>query len=203
MRKNPQKGFTLIEILVAGILLTVVTVAALAIHLYVRQINKEIGYRYTALNMAREVVEFGEAGKFNHAFSIKYYYPPAQECSLAEGCYAGRADEPVLCPPGLDTATVGYKAKEWYFFCIGREDPFDYLGDIKEKGLVPAGAPDSVEIYYKVEQDPAFDNAYKETVEIQWRDRDGGTARKETLSVIPITQVNNQLMLVTSEFWWE
>jgi len=203
MRKNPQKGFTLIEILVSGMLLTVITVSALAIHLYVRQINKEIGYRYTALNMAREMMEFGEAGKFDHVFSFKYYYPPAQKCSLAEGCYEGRTDEPVMCPPGLDTATVGYKAKEWYLFCIGREDPFDYLGDIKAKGLVPAGAPDSVEIYYRVEQDPDFDNAYKETVEIQWRDKDGGTARKETLSVIPITQVNNQLMLVTFEFWWE
>ena len=81
--------------------------------------------------------------------------------------------------------------------------PFVYLGDIKAKGLVPKGAPDSIVIYYKVEQDPNFYNAYKQTVEITWQEEQGGQTKKEVLSVIPIRTVNNQLRLTTAEFWWK
>lgn len=201
--RNKNKGFSLLEILIAFVLLTIVTVSAFATHYYVRQLNKEMGYRYTALNMAREMMEFGEAGRFIHEFSMKYYYPPAEGCTLEEGCYPGNPDEPAMCPPGLDTSTTGYKVKEWHQYCIGNPDPFDYLGDIEEKGLVPEAAKESVEIYYKVLEDADFDNAYTQFVEVQWQDKKDGAVKTEELSGIPIRQVNDQLQLITAEFWWE
>jgi hypothetical protein len=150
------------------------------------------------LNLAREVLEFGEAGVFAHTFAFKYYYPSPTGCTIPDtGCDNGTG-----CRRGVEYSE-GYKLKEWWYFCIDNADPFDYLEDIKAKGLVPKGAPDSVVIYYRVEQDSSFDNAYKETVEITWQDEVGGTTKKEVLSVIPIRQVNNQLQLATSEFWWE
>jgi hypothetical protein len=59
-----------------------------------------------------------------------------------------------------------------------------------------------VAIYYAVEADAVF-GGYRETTEITWQEDPGGATKKETLSVIPIRQVNDQLQLNTAEFWWE
>jgi hypothetical protein len=58
-------------------------------------------------------------------------------------------------------------------------------------------------IFYYLLQDPAYDNAYRATVEISWQEEVGGPIKRETLSVIPIRSVNDQLKLETAEFWWD
>lgn len=193
-----KKGFSLIEVLVASVILAMVVGGAAVTHVSIRQLSKEMVYRYTALNLAREVLEFGEAGTLAHEFRMKYYYPSPTGCTIPDtGCDNGSG-----CRRGIEY-TEGYKLKEWWYFCDTNPDPFDYLGDIKARGLVPKGTPHSVIIYYKVEQDTNFYNAYKQTVEISWQEEPEGKIKKEILSVIPVRQVNDQLRLTTAEFWWE
>lgn len=187
-----KKGVSLIEVLVASLILAMVVGGAAATHVSIRQLSKETVYRYTALNLAREVLEFGEATRgFEHEFAFKYYYPTPTGCTIPDtGC------------SGIEHSQ-GYKLKEWWNFNRDNPDPFDYLGDIKAKVPVPKNAPNSVVIYYRVKQDANFYNAYTQTVEISWQEELGEPEKREILSTIPIRQVNNQLRLTTAEFWWD
>jgi Tfp pilus assembly protein PilV len=195
MGKN--SGFTLLEVLIAAMIFVLVVGASVTTLISITALSKEFEYRYTALNLAREVLEFGEASQFAHPFKMKYYYPPATVCTIPGGCDNDAAG----CRKGLEP-TEGYGLKEWYFFCSDNPHPFMSLGDIKEKKLVPKKAPDSVVIYYAVEVDGVF-GGYRETVEVTWQEDLGGETKKEVLSVIPIREVNDQLQLNTAEFWWE
>lgn len=194
-----KKGFTLLEVLVSAIILIVVVSGSLAVNMSVRRMSKGLDYHYTALNIAKQVLEFGEAGDFEHQWKMKYYYPAATTCTIPGGC-----DNEGGCHAGL-SGNEGYSLKEWWFFCADYPQAFTYLGDIKAKGLVPTKAPDSVVVYTTALQNQSFYNAYIQTVEVQWKDEPNGETKKETLAVIPIRQrnVNDQLRLVTAEFWWE
>jgi len=194
MKKN--SGLTLLEVLIAAMIFVLVVGAAATALVSIRSLSKEFEYRYTALNLAREVIEFGESARFAHPFRMKYYYPPATVCTIPGGCDNGQD-----CRRGLDS-TEGYRLKEWYYFCSDNFHPFMSLGDIKAKKMVPKRAPDSVVIYYAVEEDNVF-GGYRETVEVTWQEDPGGETKREVLSVIPIRQVNDQLQLNTAEFWWE
>jgi len=210
MKRN--SGLTILEVLIASMIFVIVVSAAVTTLVSIRSLSKEFEYRYTALNLAREVLEFGESHLFGHFFRMKYYYPKATACSLppggslALGCspYPGPCDAgaPGSCREGLNQ-TEGYGLKEWCYFCAKYANAFTYLGDIKARGLVPKRAPDSVTIYHGAERDAAFYKQYRQTVTITWQEDIGGPVKNETLSVIPIRQVNDQLQLSTAEFWWE
>jgi hypothetical protein len=193
---KPERGVSLVEIVVAGVIVAMVIAGVLACYVSIKQLSKELVYRYTALNLAREILEWGAAGTFIHGFGVKYYYPAATSNTIPVGlgCFSN----------GIDRNLVGYGVKEWRCFRVGSSaDPFIHLGNIKAKGLVPKGAPDSVEIHYYVRQDAGFYNAFRQTVEVRWKEEVGQVEKKEVLSVIPIRTVNNQLTLTTAEFWWE
>lgn len=168
-----KTGFSLIEVLIAFIILALVVGGAVASYVSIKQLSQEVvGYRYTALNLAREMMEAGEtgfvplAGGFVHPFRLKYYYANATvntlpEVTLASGDKCNKSNNGV---DGIITAE-GYGLKEWRCFCAkegvcsyppgipdGYTHPFTYLGDIKAKGLVPKGAENSVTIYYAVEK---------------------------------------------------
>jgi prepilin-type N-terminal cleavage/methylation domain-containing protein len=208
MKKN--SGLTILEVLIASMIFAIVVSASVTTLVSIRSLSKEFEYRYTALNLAKEVLEFGESSVFGHPFKMKYYYPGATVCTLPSPGCDNIPSNP--CRKGLETS-VGYGIKEWYFFCISNPTPFTYLGDIKAKNLVPKGAPDSVVIYYGAEKytagDPTpFGKYYKktfylETTTVSWQEALGGPTKKETLSVLPIRQVNDVLHLGTAEFWWE
>ena len=196
MRKN--KGFSLIEVLVTAVILAIVVGGAVVAHLSIRQLSRETVYHYTALNLAKEVLEFGEAGSFGHQLGMKYCYSlQSYPCNT------------ITIPPTLNcgsegsNGSSGYGLKEWKCWGGATPDPFSYLGDIEDKGLVPKGAPHSVVIYWWAEEDPNFYNAYQQTVEIIWQEEQTGLIKQEVLSVIPIRSVNDQLRLTTAEFWWD
>jgi len=182
-----KRSFTLLEVVIAFVILALVVSGVAATLVSIKKLSKqEFGYRYTALNLAKEVLEFGEILKILSDFlpaEMKYYY---------------------------DNHAGQYRLMEWSGYDprpSGHPDPFDYLGDIgtkppNGKGLVPIGAPTSVRIYYKVENDTNFYDAQKENVEIIWREEEGGQEKKEILSVMPIRGVNDQLRLITSDFSW-
>ncbi|MBI3547989.1 MAG: hypothetical protein HY078_02945 [Elusimicrobia bacterium] len=149
-------------------------------------------YQYVALNLARDIIEFGASANFGHRFKFRYYYPPATNCLICNdgsGCGAEGA-----------SGATGYQVKEWSCFGIGNPHPFRDLGDIKERNLVPKQSPYSVVILYETMQDPNFYNAYRHHVNISWEE--DGTRHSRDLSTISMSQVNDQLHLELSEFTW-
>jgi hypothetical protein len=202
-----KKALTLIELLVASVLLVAMAASTGIAYFSIRRLSNETTYRYAALNLGKEILEYAEAGSIAHGNAFKYYYPRATSNTLL-------SDSKLSSLPtsysGICSGQqyLGYRLKEWRYFSTdcnggGYDHPFKFLGDIKAKGLVPKRAPDSVVIFYYLLQDPAYDNAYRATVEISWQEEVGGPIKKETLSVIPIRAVNDQLKLNTAEFWWE
>ncbi len=148
------------------------------------------------MNLARDTIEWGSAGSFSHEFRMLYYYPPASGCTIPSWTYPSSGYNGSY-------AYVGYGFKEWGLFVPSNPDPFDALGDIKAKGLVPPGAPESVRIYYDAYPHPSFDNAYKHNVAVSWQDAPTGPVRKRELSVISLSHVNDQLHLKLAGFTWE
>lgn len=225
-----KSGFSLIEVLVAFVILALVVGGSIAAYVSIKQLAKEVvGYRYTALNLAREMMEAGETGfvptvgGFIHPFRLKYYYAPAAGNSLSQvflssGQPCAASDSRV---DGFINDVTGYGLKEWRCFCVkekgcnvapsGYTHPFTYLGDIKAKGLVPKDAQDNVIISYYVE--PAEDalvpgnsaradneKVYGQRVEVEWEE--GGQAKKEVLAGIPIRKLNTNDRLNTATFSW-
>lgn len=188
-----KQGFSLLEVLTACVILSLVVSATMVTYFSLKQVSLSMGYYYTALNLAKEVLEFGEAGTFTNNFAMKYYYSPATANSIPDSFSCGLE--------GI-SADTGYGVKEWRCFNLSWADPFDFLGDIDARGLTPKDAPHSVTIYYTVEQDPNFYNAYKETVEVIWQEEADGEPVKLSMCVIPSRQINSGLRLITQEFWW-
>lgn len=172
-------------------LILVTAVAYTCSWLYsVKRVFKVGGYRYVAINLARDILEFGASGNFSHPFKLRYNHAPARGCSI--------------CPD--DTATGhspqrGYALKEWWFFAPSNPNPFTYMGDIKARGLVPRQAPDSVDIVYEVLPDPAFYDAYRERVSVSWEE--DGRKRTQEYSRVAMSHVNDQLQLQLREFSWQ
>lgn len=196
-----RSGLSMIELLVACVILIFVVSATVTSFVSMKQITRNLGYHYLAMNLAKEPLEFGEAGNYSHNYAFKYYYRPATTNTIPENFTCG--------VDGIESNITGYQVKEWRCFSMGNPHPFTYMGDIKARGLVPQRAPDSVEIYYYAHPAPlpfAWNRANpisEHVVELSWQDEEAGERRKETASVVPIKNVNDQLMLITSEFWWE
>jgi len=227
-----KKGLTLLEILIAFVIFVILIAGAAATYVSIERLNREIGYYYTAWNLTKEMLEFGEgADNFGHSFAMKYYFRPASSNTLPDLCSnAGLCTGHNCSVVGQQNCATGrvnqegYGLKEWKCFLLcddtrpgrpARPQPFLHLGDIKTKGLVPKNAPDSVEIYYLVEPDPNFKDAagkpvivngqpvLRETAEVSWQDEPGGRRKKVIASVVPIRHVNNQLRLEVASFDWE
>jgi prepilin-type N-terminal cleavage/methylation domain-containing protein len=179
-----KKGLTLIEIVIAALILSLGMAASLRLFYTLDEILVTSSYFYTATNLARDVLEFGEGAQFTGWFKMWYKYPPGKK-DYGHGV----------------NKTEGYGLKEWEHFAAQNPDPFDFLGDIEKKRLVPTEFPHSVEIYYEARQDTNFYNAFREDVNISWEVRENEVENLE-LSVIPIV-TNNQLNLEIQDFWWE
>jgi hypothetical protein len=193
-------GLTILEVLISSMIFALVIGMVATVLVSFRSLSREFEYRYVALNLARECLEFAEAREIAKDFKIKYYYPRARICTIPGGC--NNPADADGCPGGLDSSPAGYKMRERWSFCPAAANPFIYLGDIKARKLVPKLAPDSVVIYYKSERNATL-NCRVYTAEVTWQVDPGGPTKKETLSVIPIRQINDQLRLGTAEFWWE
>ncbi|MFA4991454.1 MAG: prepilin-type N-terminal cleavage/methylation domain-containing protein [Candidatus Omnitrophota bacterium] len=190
-----KKGLTLIEIIIAVLILSYGMASSLKLYTALTEILSTSTYYYTAVNLARDVLEFGEAASFSHDFKMWYKYPPGKK-DYGWGVIK----------------TTGYALKEWQHYLPKSLDPQKYpepfylLGDIKKNGLVPSQYPNSVEIYYECKQEPLFRNkngspAFREDVTITWQSRNGEIEKLEA-SVIPIVS-NNQLTLEIQDFWWK
>jgi prepilin-type N-terminal cleavage/methylation domain-containing protein len=202
-----NRGVNLVEILIAIIILSLVVAGTTATYISIKKISNAIGYSFTACNLAKEILEYGEAQPLREGVRMKYYFSVPTACTIpaADGGCSSRMGCSIS--GGLDTTTPeGYALREWQDFCpTTSRSPFVDLGDIKAKGLVPKGTPDSVSIYFVIDHYPGatFGDAFRETVEINWFD--DVTAAQESLvvSVVPIRQMSNRLKLNIERFWWD
>jgi len=194
---SKNSGMTLLELVIASVILAVTSVAFFSYILTTKKTVALSSYNYVAINLARDVLEWGASGNFSHDFRLKYYYPGAKGCTISihgdcRGAYTG----------------VGYGLKEWAYFDPksrggGWDTPFDTLGDIKAKGLVPPENPDSVVIYYETRSDPAFYGKFKHYVSVSWQDTPNGPVHKRDLATISLSHVNDQLHLKLADFTWK
>ncbi len=170
-----KKGLTLIEILVASVTLILVVTSSAVTFSTVRKLSRRFYFRYTAINLAKDVLEFGEAAILTNALTMRYEYSPSSSGYRVTSC------------TGID---------------LSGPDPFDYIGDIKARGLIPADAPDSVVISYNATNEAAFYGALVQTVRVAWKEDASDPEQKVLLGVLPIRQVNDQLQLRVGEFLW-
>ena len=169
-----NKGLTLIEIIVAMLILSFGIAASLKLFAVLDERMVTSSYFYTATNLARDVIEFGESVDFSKPFKMLYKHAPGE----------------------------GYGVKEWKDFDpAGSIHPFALMGEIQEKELVPTETPESVEISYEVKEDSNFYDAYRQDINVSWNVKDGEQDEIK-VAAIPIT-TNNQLKLEIQDFWWE
>ncbi|MDP8229804.1 MAG: PKD domain-containing protein [Candidatus Gorgyraea atricola] len=180
-----NKGLTLIEIIVAMLILSFGIAASLKLFAVLDERMVTSSYFYTATNLARDVIEFGESVDFANPFKMLYKHAPGEKD------YGS----------GVDTSE-GYGLKEWENFDPASSiHPFALMGEIQEKELVPTETPESVEISYEVKEDTNFYKAYRQDINVSWNVKDGEQDEIK-VAAIPIT-TNNQLKLEIQDFWWE
>ena len=179
-KKN--RGLTLFEVMIAAMILVVAVGFFVVTYIGFESRLASYRYHYTAVNLLRDCLEFGESARFAHWFWLKYNYQPSED---------------------------RYKLTQWEYFAPGNADPFDYMGDIKSKGMVPLDYPDDVTITYEARMHnfPDTGDMYLSKATISWKEnlpgRSQATYREEELSVVPITHYNDQFSLSTGRFWWE
>lgn len=181
---------SLLEIVIASAIMAATSITFFKYMASTKLNTQSTTYDYTAMNLARDTIEWGSAGSFSHPFQMIYYYPGSSACTLPNGCWGS-------------SKSVGYGIKEWWYYNTSYANPFYTLGDVKAKSLVPPGAPESVKIYYTTYQNGSFDNAYQHYVKVSWQDIPTGPVRSRELSVISLSHVNDQLHLKLAGFTWK
>jgi hypothetical protein len=83
-------------------------------------------------------------------------------------------------------------------------NPFNNMGDIKAKGMVPHPNENSVRIIYTVtaDKDPFSRNFRRHMAEVRWLDS-AGKERAVVLGTVPLNRINDTFKLKISQFGWE
>ncbi len=240
-KKAVQPGFLFVEVIVAIIILSVLVGAIATLALFIKKQEGNIDYRYTALNLAREVLEFGEGIEFSYEKSVTTSWPnrpacggaavnrptPCGQCSCTKICercwsysltyqydqsekkyiYTQGKNFSWLYPEIVDSSCSPYPGSDSYSYSASQNDlfknPFNNIGDIKAKKMVPEKFPESVKIVYTViGKDPFSKDYRRHAVHIEWKNIKGA---KEVLDLatVPLNRVNDSLKLKISDFRWE
>jgi len=202
-RYGSIKGFMLAETVIAAAILATMVGAYMTFYASVKRNFVETEYDYVALNLCRNILEWGASADMVHGINQKYYYAPATSRTVPDvmyppygSCCAGWPNHCGYFP------YTGYGLKETA--CATADyGPFGSLGDIKAKGLVPKGAPNSVVISILAMPDQNYYNAVNVVSSVQWQDTTDGPVKTFLMSTIPLSQHNDQLHLQISAFSWE
>ncbi|MBI3507673.1 MAG: hypothetical protein HY059_22795 [Proteobacteria bacterium] len=159
-----QRGQVLIEVLVASVLLAMAAGYIASSILNSKRMFKTSTYQYVAVNLARDVLEFGISTNYYHDNSMDYRFNGS-----------------------------GYSGNGW--------DSLMQLGDIKQRGLVPKGSPNSVVIQWSVRRNTLFYGHFLHHVNVSWEE--DGVKHSRDLATVPITLTNDQLHLELSQFTWK
>jgi len=209
-KKNESRigaaAFSLLEIIVAMVILGISVTGFIAVHLNYKYNLSKLNYYFVAVNLAREAGEYFESIRLTRNWSMSYYYANSGICYSGAGPSAytcsGYALRQASIPPATETWASG--GVQYTRRNRPNQTPFDVLGDIKAKNLVPKGAPNSVRIDCTATYNSTY-GSYVVTTKIIWQDlTPQGQLRdySETLSLIPLTPVNNQILSEMEPLSW-
>jgi len=211
MLRDTKRGlgnasFTLVEVIVAMIIVAITVASFISINLGYKYNLTRLRYYFVAVNLAREVEEYFESIKLQQNWSMSYYYANSGTCYSGAGPSASNCAGYALREASIPPATKTWRDGITIYTARNRPDqtPFDVMGDIKAKNLVPKGAPNSVIINCTATFDATY-GSYVVTTKITWQDlTPQGQIQdyNETLSIIPLTPVNNQIMTEIGELSW-
>lgn len=203
-----KRAFSFIEVIVATMLVAIGVSVFTAVNLGYKHHIGKLKYNYTALNLAREIQEYFESIRLERNWQMSYYYAGSGTCYSGAGpsasnCSGYALRDPTSIPPATVTTCSGGVCTTTRY----RPDatPFDILGNVGAKGLVPQGVPNSVRIDCSATYNGAY-RAYVVTTTINWQEITPGGSPitcSETLSSIPLTPINNQLMMEVGELRWD
>jgi len=80
MNRKEKQGITFIEIMIAILLLGALVGLIGAMNLFVAKFQSRVIYEYTALNLAREILEFGEGTEYSYVKSVTTCWPNRIPC---------------------------------------------------------------------------------------------------------------------------
>ncbi|MFH0913137.1 MAG: prepilin-type N-terminal cleavage/methylation domain-containing protein [Candidatus Omnitrophota bacterium] len=199
-------AFSLLEVIVAMVILGISVTGFIAVHLNYKYNISKLHYYFVAVNLAREIEEYFESIRLTRDWSMAYYYADSGICYSGAGpstyTCSGYALRQASIPPATETWREG--STEYTRRNRPDQTPFDVLGDIKVKNLVPKGAPNSVRIDCTATYSSTY-GSYVVTTKIIWQDlTPQGQLRdySETLSLIPLTPVNNQILSEMEPLGW-
>jgi len=197
-----SKGFSLLEVLIAGLMLAFLVGYVSYSMMSAKRATKRSLYQYVAMNIARDLME-AAAANYSHRNAFRYRYPGSTENTIPASFDCGVS--------GTHN-TIGYAVKEWRCFAEPnlqtQWSPFFTLGDIQARGLVPSSNPQSVDIYYESgeDSDPDFSLSsgapvFKQYLSISWEE--DGVKHFQEYAAVPSAQVNNVLNLQIRNFTWQ
>lgn len=206
-RPADKAAFTLVEIIVSLVILVLLVTGFISVNLGYRYNIGRLQYYFVAVNLAREIEEYFESIKIRQDWKLVYYYANSGPCYSGPGPEVHRCSGYALRQAEIPPAIRRETRDRTTITVRDRPDatPFDVLGDIKQRGLVPKGAPDSVIITCTATYDPGY-GSYIVSTTIVWRDLTiwGQTQEyNETLSIIPLTPINNQITIDIGELKWD
>ena len=235
-----RKGFTLLEAVVSLVILASLIALIGTLSLFIYKNEGRISYKYIALNLAREILEFGEGTEYFYEKSVTTCWPnrppcggslplstPCGQCcctKLCEEAYSYRmvyeykpSQGKYLYDPSTDFTWLGkvvydsscrpFAGSDYYDYTTDTNltiNPFQPIGDIKSKNMVPQNYPDSVKIVYEVDGNtsPFSKEFRKHTVTVSWKSKDGENI-EISLATVPLNRVNDTFKLKISKFWWQ
>ncbi len=80
MDRKEKQGFTFIEVMVAILLLGTLVGLIGAMDFFIVKFQSQVAYEYTALNLAREILEFGEGTEYSYIKSVTTCWPNRTPC---------------------------------------------------------------------------------------------------------------------------
>ncbi|MFH1245958.1 MAG: prepilin-type N-terminal cleavage/methylation domain-containing protein [Candidatus Omnitrophota bacterium] len=176
MGDGRRRGLTLVEVMVAGMLLLMTVSLFVASYAGFKQKLAASSYRYVAINLLRDCLEYFEQSD-----------NPQHSLSFATYKYQGGAGYGPLWGPFAFIGDI--KARDMV--------PRDYPDDVEINCRINdyGGSVGTVAMPLLVAE-----------AQISWKekvsDQTKPVVREETLSVIPLHWYNDQLRLTTGKFWW-
>ncbi|MDD4004849.1 MAG: hypothetical protein PHW69_06550 [Elusimicrobiaceae bacterium] len=193
-----KRGLTLLELVIACAIMAFSSVVFFKFMASSKQLTRSTEYDYTAVNLLRELVEWGSTVSSTR--------------QLIQQLTCAAANNGTVYCQGSTPTVDGYPANTWYGnvyaslpqiywpFTALTVTPGAYY--MYNSQLLPKAVPTSLSMYY-ISTASSYYTATQVTVSMRWQDVPNGPWRYKELSVIPLSLVNDQFTLDVTTFNWE